>query len=296
MVKNFVRIDGWPVAPALARDWIRMAAAARAEGVILRLNSGYRTRSEQIEIFTQRYRQGATSPWSDYRKFRGFWWGRVDPLGPVASPDDVSNHTRGYAVDIFMGPGVFDWLTRNAARFGFNHKEGANIGEPWHWCWRIEVFPAASSPDPWEGRGAPDPVYPTDPGLPLDSIGHGGVSLPTEINPLLELDMPLLYQPTDGPWKGKHYAIGQGYIKHIPTKESVKLYADAHHTLGMKEIFVSDKTFRTILGVNGIDSKVLDSNGHVFDYRASEKYKSGGSYMRGDDESAKRTYRLASKK
>ena len=297
MASNFYRIDGWPVAPLVARAFLAMRDAARADGVTLSLNSGYRTYSEQVEIFTRRYRQGAFSPFGDYRRFRGVVWGRIDPGGPVASPDAVSNHMRGYALDIAMLPGAFEWLLRNAERFGFNWIEGRAVQEPWHWCYQVAIVPDGQSPDPWRGRGAPDPVLPSDPGMPLSDLtggtGSGGSHSGNTVNTVnpLEIDMPLLYQPNSGPWKGKHYAIGQGYIKHIPSKDDVKMFIDAHHTLGLTEIFVSDATFRALLSVNGIDEKVLDKNGYVFDYRTSEKYTRGGSYSRGDDESAKRVYR-----
>src|SRR5690606_39116178 len=122
----------------------------------------------------------------------------------------------------------FMWLVNNAHKYNFNWTEGRSINEGWHWCWMVGIFPTASTPDPWEGRGAPDPVLSTDPGMTLDgsnndtSPGSGGTA-GLNLN-LLEFDMPLLYRVTDGNWKGRHYAIADGFIKHIPTSTSVKLY------------------------------------------------------------------------
>lgn len=308
MSSNFYRINGYPVAPAVARDYLRMKAEHdRDTGGNMALNSGYRPRSDQVEIFERRYRPGAYSKWGDYRTYKGTTWGRIDPGGPAESPDANggrgSNHTQGFALDFRIGNGYTSlaWLRNNAARFGFNNYEGTRVGENWHWCWNILVLEGPNTPDPWEGRGRPDPVYSSDPGMTYEELtggsgsGSTGTSSTTTTPNLLEADMPLLYQPTSGTWKGKHFAIAPGYIKHIPGKESVQLYEDAHHTLGLKEILVSDKTFRVLLGVNGIDSKVLDANGYVFDYRTSGTYVKGGSYKRGDDESAKTIYRIGKK-
>lgn len=177
MVTNIVRINGWPVAPAVARDFLRMKADHdRATGGNLRINSGYRTRSEQAAIFTSRYRRGAYSPYGDYRIYQGVTWGRVSGLGPVASPDVGSNHTRGLALDLNVTTGSASqkWLIEHSRKYGFNWVEGKSVFEPWHWCWNVHFRPDANTPDPWEGRGAPDPVHPTDPGIPIEDILAGG--------------------------------------------------------------------------------------------------------------------------
>lgn len=311
MASNFVRVGArrLPASPGSARDFLRMKADfdkvfphEPLEG-----NSIYRTRSEQISIFTSLYARNAWSPFGDYRRYDGSIWGRVAGSGPAASPDVGSNHTRGYAYDLNVDYGStrFHWLTKNAHRYNFNWIEGRSVNEGWHWCWHVAIFPTASTPDPWEGRGAPDPVLSSDPGMSLDgspapATGSGGSFIETPVDPtilskILENNMKLIYQPTDGPWKGRHYAIGDSSIKHIPTATSVKLYLDAHHTLGLKEIMVSDKSFRTILGVEGIPSNIINEKGYVFDARSTEQWAPGNSWVRGDDEAAKRTYRLLNK-
>ena len=194
MTKNFVRISGWPCAPAVARDLVRLLADhLRDMGYELGVNSIYRTKSEQAAIFTSRYGRGARSPWGDYRWYQGAQWGRTSGLGPVASPDVGSNHTRGYAVDfaVSQGSASFQWLVAHGHEYGFNHIEGSGIAEPWHWCWRIGIRPDAATPDPWEGRGAPDPVYASDPGMSLDDI-HSGAGGGTEEDDMNDEERKLL--------------------------------------------------------------------------------------------------------
>ena len=204
---NFYRIDGWPVAPAVARDYLRLKAAHDKNcpcGVPLRVNSGYRTRSEQHTTFVRWYRRSATSTTRppDYRKYQGAWWGRVGGPGVVQSPDVVSNHTRGYALDLNVTSGGVcqRWMLANAPSFGFNWVEGKSAREPWHWCWRIGIRPTASSPDPWEGRGAPDPVRPTDRGMTLQQLlgpsTTGGNSRPAPVPVAPEEEDEDMLKPT----------------------------------------------------------------------------------------------------
>jgi len=194
MPMNFFRIDGWPAAPALARDLLALRAAHDRECTCdtrLRVRSIYRTRSEQHDIFVRRYRKGAFSPWGDYRRYQGAIWGRIAAGGPVASPDKVSNHMRGLAVDFAIGQGsvCFWWLRRNAHRWNFNWVEGKSIDEWWHWGWHVRIVPDRSTPDPWEGRGAPDPVPATDPGMTLEQL-LGGPATAGPSKPVVVPDLP----------------------------------------------------------------------------------------------------------
>lgn len=281
MVKNFVRIDGWPVAPAVARDYVRLRDAHNAvfPSEPLRINSGYRTRSEQAAIFTSRYTRGAYSPYGDYRTYQGATWGRTSGLGPVASPDVGSNHTRGYALDLNLpqaGSARHNWFLANAARFNFNWIEGRSIGEWWHVCWYVGIFPTRNTPDPWEGRGAPDPVYASDPGMTLDGGSAPGGGSTETATTQSEEDEVILVRVHD--WKGRHYALGQEYIKQIKDVNSVKAEEDA---TGKKEIPVSRWTFQRMLGVRGIPSNVLDDSGRVLDdLQGQGKYVHGGSWSR----------------
>lgn len=279
MTKNFVRIGRWPCAPAVARNLVRLLAAHKRDmGYELGVNSIYRTRSEQAAIFTSRYARGARSPFGDYRWYQGAQWGRTSGLGPVASPDVGSNHTRGFAADfaVSQGSASFQWLVAHAHEYGFNHIEGQSIREPWHWCWRVGIFPDATTPDPWEGRGAPDPVYASDPGIALDgeSAGGGGSSDTTQSE---EDDMRLI-RITDGNAKGRHYAIAPEYIKQIKTAEAVKAVEDA---FGIKERPISSWTLTRVLGAYGIPSGVLNRKGYVLDdLNGQGKHVSGGTWSR----------------
>jgi LAS superfamily LD-carboxypeptidase LdcB len=54
----------------------------------------------------------------------------------VNAPAGKSKHNWGRALDLSgMGYGTssFQWLLKNAGRFGFNWNTGRRINEPWHW-------------------------------------------------------------------------------------------------------------------------------------------------------------------
>ncbi len=91
-----------------AGSYRRMKAAAKRDGVTLRINSGFRTMAEQRELYN-----------------------RYGP-GRAAVPG-YSNHQMGVAVDFHNIGGAWSWLARNAARFGWN---GTVPGEPWHYAHR----------------------------------------------------------------------------------------------------------------------------------------------------------------
>ena len=89
-----------------------MREAARRDGVHLTVVSGFRTYAEQKEL---------------YRLYRA---GR----GNLAAKPGHSNHQNGWALDLnHRGPGVYRWLTRNGARFGFRRTVPS---EKWHWEYR----------------------------------------------------------------------------------------------------------------------------------------------------------------
>jgi hypothetical protein len=96
----------------VARQYLRMAAAARTAGVPLPLNDGYRTYAEQADLY-RRYRNGT---------------------GNLAAPPGQSNHGLGLSVDINTGnPHVVPWLRRHATTYGFVNDVPS---EPWHWTYR----------------------------------------------------------------------------------------------------------------------------------------------------------------
>lgn len=103
-----ITIDGKPVAVETARAFLRMRDAARAAGLTLRINSGFRSMAEQRRLY-ERYRSGR---------------------GALAARPGYSNHQSGRALDISTGAGVGAWLQANAPRFGFRRTVPS---EPWHW-------------------------------------------------------------------------------------------------------------------------------------------------------------------
>lgn len=106
------KIDGVPVAWWSASKFEAMRAAAAADGVVLRLNSGFRSYAEQVKLYLESFLPGA----------------------PIAAKPGYSNHQSGRAYDIVTGGStstpIYQWLAANAARFGFKRTVASEI---WHW-------------------------------------------------------------------------------------------------------------------------------------------------------------------
>jgi D-alanyl-D-alanine carboxypeptidase len=101
---------GWSdVEVRTAKAFLAMRQAAQEAGIELWIRSGFRSHEQQL-MFYQAWREG---------------WGNR------AARPGHSNHQSGRALDIYIGdPGIFQWLERNARRFGFKRTVR---GEPWHW-------------------------------------------------------------------------------------------------------------------------------------------------------------------
>ena len=84
-----------------------MIAAAKRDGVNLEIRSAHRSRHEQ-EVLYQKYLNGT---------------------GNLAAKPGTSNHESGQAIDFGNTPGAYDWLAKNAGRFGLKNLPG----EPWHY-------------------------------------------------------------------------------------------------------------------------------------------------------------------
>lgn len=123
---NVVKVDGFWMGAKTAINWIRMNEAAAKDGVMLGLNSAWRSMKKQQRL----------------------WQARQDPevrkrKGGAARPGH-SLHQSGDALDIKTGMGAgdpmkkpreqwtktFRWLEENAPRFGFKRTVRR---EPWHW-------------------------------------------------------------------------------------------------------------------------------------------------------------------
>ena len=105
---EFVRIDGNAVAKKSAGPFLAMRAAAQRAGVYIRVVSGFRTMAEQQSL-----------------------WRQYGP--PRAAQPGYSPHQNGVAFDLNtagFGGSVYNWLTRNAWRYGFKRTVSF---EPWHW-------------------------------------------------------------------------------------------------------------------------------------------------------------------
>lgn len=97
--------NGKPIGANIAGAFDSMVQAAKNDGVELVVNSGFRSRNEQAKLY--------------------------DELGPgKAAKPGTSNHEKGNAIDFVDTPGAYEWLRRNASKFGFHN----NIPhEPWHY-------------------------------------------------------------------------------------------------------------------------------------------------------------------
>ena len=120
--------------PAAAERWHSMVDAARDDGHTLMIVSGFRSFAYQASLIRKKLGAGQV----------------IGDILKVNAAPGYSQHHTGAAVDVatpgsrplteeFEQSGAFDWLTGNAARFGFtmtyprNNKYGF-IYEPWHWA------------------------------------------------------------------------------------------------------------------------------------------------------------------
>lgn len=109
--------DGEGIRPDAASAYDRMAAAARADGIVLMVVSGFRSDAEQAELF-------AAHP---------------DPTW-VAPPGQSLHRC---ATELDLGPSsAYGWLAGNAGRFGFVQRYS---WEAWHYG--FEAGPAPCSPE-----------------------------------------------------------------------------------------------------------------------------------------------------
>ena len=111
-------VDGVQVERATARAYRAMQAAAAADGIELKLSSGFRSMAEQTRLYAE-HQAGTLAT-------------------PVARPG-YSNHQSGVALDIHVGGNSvmspeYLWLQEHAAGFGFLNT-GASFSTPewWHW-------------------------------------------------------------------------------------------------------------------------------------------------------------------
>lgn len=111
---TLVNVQGMRVEIATADAYMAMADAAAAQGVTIRINSGFRTNAEQTYLY------------NCYRNCN------CNSCNLAAAPG-YSNHQSGHALDLnTASPGVAAWLNANGARFGFKRTVPSEL---WHWEW-----------------------------------------------------------------------------------------------------------------------------------------------------------------
>ena len=145
----------------LAADaYLAMVAAARADGIpspMLDINSGFRTDAEQRPIWERRLNMERGR--AQERGERVSESEIVLRARQMVAPPETSNHRTGFTVDLNLGRSysekqvplmmqepAWQWLDKNALRFGFypyKNRRG-EVVEPWHW----EYNPAYPPPPP----------------------------------------------------------------------------------------------------------------------------------------------------
>jgi len=124
--------------PAAARAWGSLRQVALAEGVVISIVSAFRSVERQAEIVRAKLARGQS----------------IDEILRVSAPPGYSEHHSGRALDVttdgarpleleFEHTAAFQWLERNAGRFGFHmsyprQNRYGYMYEPWHWCFREE--------------------------------------------------------------------------------------------------------------------------------------------------------------
>ncbi len=109
-----VQVDGYAAELRSANAYVVMQQAAAANGVNLRVVSGFRTMAEQQYVY-HCYTTCSCNSCS------------------LAAYPGYSLHQSGEAFDLNTSEGgVYNWLANNAAYFGFRRTVPS---EPWHWEW-----------------------------------------------------------------------------------------------------------------------------------------------------------------
>ena len=120
--------------PGTARQWADMQAAAKGDGVLLLIVSGFRSIDYQARLIRKKINAGHI----------------VSEILEVNAAPGYSEHHTGRAIDIaspgsrplteeFEDSEAFRWLQDHAASFGFSmsyprDNPGGFVYEPWHWA------------------------------------------------------------------------------------------------------------------------------------------------------------------
>lgn len=129
---NLVSVGRCQVHRACADAFEEMQAAAKKEGLNIRIVSGYRSSEYQIEVFKRRFNGKYPTPEQMKSRLK------------FSAPSGYSEHHTGLAIDInqteqkFENTAEYEWLQKNAAMYGFelsfpkDNAQGLGF-EPWHW-------------------------------------------------------------------------------------------------------------------------------------------------------------------
>lgn len=132
--------------PATRSQWVAMQTAAADAGITLLVRWAFRSVDEQAQLIRTRLSLG----------------GDIDQLLTEIAAPGYSEHHTGRTLDIdsipaeksFENTRAFDWLCRNAGKFGFELSYPQEnvygiIYEPWHWrCHTEEASHLASADRP----------------------------------------------------------------------------------------------------------------------------------------------------
>lgn len=128
-------------------------AAAKNDGILLRLNSGFRTFAEQLDL----RKQYAPADKKNDEEF--LLRAKSDKFTPPCAPPGWSNHQDGDAFDFMVRDDVktpedeslaYKWLVKNAIKFGLIRTVRS---ERWHWEYRPgkDMFSSIPKTDPsWD--------------------------------------------------------------------------------------------------------------------------------------------------
>jgi Transglycosylase SLT domain/D-alanyl-D-alanine carboxypeptidase len=124
--------DGEGMRPDVAAAYDQMAAAARADGIVLIVVSGFRSDAEQAELF------------------------EAHPDPTWVAPPGHSLHR--CATELDLGPSsAYAWLAANATRFGFLQRYS---WEAWHFGFEAGPAPCSTEGEAVTGSGVASPVSP----------------------------------------------------------------------------------------------------------------------------------------
>lgn len=124
--------DGQQVDKRIVSSLKALLADAAAQGYDIHINSGFRTSTEQQQLYEEKLQTFLASGY-DETTAAGLTQQWVSPAG-------TSEHELGLAVDIGTStPALYDWLLANSWRYGFIQRYPSNktsitgvAHEPWH--------------------------------------------------------------------------------------------------------------------------------------------------------------------